>query len=661
MALEAIDPLGTPFAATKQCAAYPRESEGAHWPGWSDLTHLYTTQFVLPAEAKEATTSLRLRSSAGDFSAFYQDESLHSKGGLLVVPYPPKASPRGAPVHLTLVPDSARDGAQGDGTKIQALWISFRAANAVYDCSQYDHCCTIVDDIPAAGIASGTCDLQPPRWQCYEPSGAPWRLGQPVGAVTFLGPLAGSSMADGGSVLIHLEDGADVSTPISNTYVEHPVRDDAGCAAVCAAIQASPTLDLYGRSGGSCASSCQSTCRTEPCSQPQCVGCYQLVDASACVLSGRPRIRSAPGFGPIVVNGFGRVNGRRMMERMQMSGQPVWNAPSAGVLNGYGGSWQRWRTLKDAEQHTRWRIMSGLVELSSRAQPEATGRRYAVDVSELTVGWGPKRGDGTVRLQFVRVPLGGENSIEANNQPARLYDVKTPGTWVDAADGPRITADRSYLGYLYLHTADDNIKVDSSFSLLEHLTLVQGNIGSAIELGTYGIGIRRNTLTSTLVQGVYVHRVTQSGGMDDNLGSLLGSRTCPWGLAIEDVSIRNVFVPRGVGNRIESVVRVGTYGQPSARFQSLTNLDRWYFCSNDWWLDDQVILGPNAHKPAAIFRNVSFSGWNVQVTPRTVSSLYGFHRGAPTVFENVTFDTVQVDRLVLEGVHELPATLFQTA
>ena len=83
-----------------------------------------------------------------------------------------------------------------------------------------------------------------------------------------------------------------------------------------------------------------------------------------------------------------------------------------------------------------------------------------------------------VRLQFVRVPIGGNHSAAANNQPARLYDVKTPGTWVDAADGPRVTADGSYLGYLFLHAGDDNIKVDSSASLFEHLTLVQVRMAS---------------------------------------------------------------------------------------------------------------------------------------------------------------------------------------
>ena len=32
---------------------------------------------------------------------------------------------------------------------------------------------------------------------------------------------------------------------------------------------------------------------------------------------------------------------------------------------------------------------------------------YAVDVSEITVAWGTKRGDGAIRLQFPRVPLDG--------------------------------------------------------------------------------------------------------------------------------------------------------------------------------------------------------------------------------------------------------------
>jgi hypothetical protein len=37
-----------------------------------------------------------------------------------------------------------------------------------------------------------------------------------------------------------------------------------------------------------------------------------------------------------------------------------------------------------------------------------------------------------------------------SNVAARLRDVKTPGTWVGASDGPRVTADGSELSFLYL-------------------------------------------------------------------------------------------------------------------------------------------------------------------------------------------------------------------
>ena len=58
------------------------------------------------------------------------------------------------------------------------------------------------------------------------------------------------------------------------------------------------------------------------------------------------------------------------------------------------------------------------------------------------------------------------------------------GTWVGASDGPRVVADNSSLAFLYLQHADDNLKMDSSYATYRCITLLQGNIGSAIELGT---------------------------------------------------------------------------------------------------------------------------------------------------------------------------------
>ena len=63
---------------------------------------------------------------------------------------------------------------------------------------------------------------------------------------------------------------------------------------------------------------------------------------------------------------------------------------------------------------------------------------------------------------------------------------------VGASDGPPVIIDGSELSFLYLQHADDNLKFFAS--RYSNVTLLQGNIGSAIELGTYGIGIRNNKL-----------------------------------------------------------------------------------------------------------------------------------------------------------------------
>ena len=177
-----------------------------------------------------------------------------------------------------------------------------------------------------------------------------------MGTVSFLAPLAGSSMADGGSVLIHLGDHADVSWPISNScaspppppetisrpqrtpsanscaapfpsavfgmhasrrrYAAHPVTASTGCTTLCTQLLANPTADMWG--GPTCASWCAARCQTEQCTHADCQGCNKPrgVDASRCMLKHKAEIRAAPGFGPITVNGFGRVNGQKVRALM---------------------------------------------------------------------------------------------------------------------------------------------------------------------------------------------------------------------------------------------------------------------------------------------------------------------------------------------------------
>ena len=142
----------------------------------------------------------------------------------------------------------------------------------------------------------------------------------------------------------------------------------------------------------------------------------------------------------------------------------------ASLLQGYGNAVASFKSLADAESHTRWRVMSGLLELSSAAAADPDRGRFAVDISQVSVAWGAKRGDGCIRLQFPRVPMDGGHSVSDSNQAARLYDVKTPGTWVGASDGPRVTADRSVVAFSFNQHSDDNFKVDSSHADLRHIT-----------------------------------------------------------------------------------------------------------------------------------------------------------------------------------------------
>ena len=70
-----------------------------------------------------------------------------------------------------------------------------------------------------------------------------------------------------------------------------------------------------------------------------------------------------------------------MMAGFDYRGQNIWSNPAKGVLNGYGSVVSGFASIADAEAATRWRIMSGLVELSSAG---GAADDFAVDVSQIT-------------------------------------------------------------------------------------------------------------------------------------------------------------------------------------------------------------------------------------------------------------------------------------
>ena len=49
-----------------------------------------------------------------------------------------------------------------------------------------------------------------------------------------------------GGVGVSLDDTADLSVPLSNSYAQHAVHDSAACRALCTAQQARPRASLFG-------------------------------------------------------------------------------------------------------------------------------------------------------------------------------------------------------------------------------------------------------------------------------------------------------------------------------------------------------------------------------------------------------------------------------
>ena len=166
---------------------------------------------------------------------------------------------------------------------------------------------------------------------------------------------------------------------------------------------------------------------------------------------------------------------------------------------------------------------------------------------------------------------------------------------------------------------------------------------------------------------------------------MLGSRTCPWGITLRNISVNNVHVHRlgdnkSGGNRFSSLWAVGTLGTPltthtltthtlithlpntagapfgrqyAHRLKKLSNLDRWFFCSNEWWRgcthggaapDCNIVRQSGL---AASFEGLIFANWTGlgAADGSSASVLYNFAENASTLFTNVVFNTISVTRL----------------
>ena len=258
---------------------------------------------------------------------------------------------------------------------------------------------------------------------------------------------------------------------------------------------------------------------------------------------------TTPVTGKIVIAGSGRINGYALLSETypgKYSDHPNQDT-------------QAWINM------AQYRVNSGLIELSSSYDDGSNGP--AIDIAGITVGFSPKRGDSSVLLNNQNLPmLSVEDAINAtnlpnpgpndgqksaNDYPVQVFDFKMVGNWVDAADGLEVQGHNSYLGYTYLHIADDSMKVSANNLRYEQTTVLQGDVqtGGLINIGSYGTG--RPIANGANVDGVYAHRITHKlgncNGQDNGAvgwcgAALVASPTCQYGNNVKNVKITQLRV-----------------------------------------------------------------------------------------------------------------------
>ena len=254
--------------------------------------------------------------------------------------------------------------------------------------------------------------------------------------------------------------------------------------------------------------------------------------------------------GPIVIAGSGRISGYQLLFKDYNNED----------------NWAKW-------QSAEYLINSGLLSLSSsHGTYDNFAAGAAIDVSGITIGFSPKRGDSSVFLNNQYVPMKNATDLAAdelpiswaanagsnrsNNRPVKVFDFKMVGNWVDAADGLEVQGDGSELTYTYLHVADDSMKVAAENMTYNYTTVLQGDVstGGVIDLGSYGTASSKNSN----VNGVYVHRITHKPVSCSEIGycgaALVAAPTCEFGRDVTDITVKNLWV-NNLGDGINSVNR----------------------------------------------------------------------------------------------------------
>ncbi len=322
------------------------------------------------------------------------------------------------------------------------------------------------------------------------------------------------------------------------------------------------------------------TCRTTFNCQVQLKGQYTL-----------------PVSGPIIISGSGRINGYEMLK-----------TPYVGK---YTDADFRPQALSALATKAEYRVQSGLIELSSSG---STTEGFAIDIAGITVGFSSQRQDSSVLLNNKNLAMAspedvltGNIKIDANNYPVKTFDFKMVGNWAGQSDGVEPQGAGSQLSYTYLHIADDSMKVAARDVRYTQTTVLQGDVstGGVIHIGSYGT--HRESTEGSVVDGVYVHRITHKNVEDDTRpgykgAALVAAQTCEFGNNVEGVKVTNLRV-NDLGNGISSVNKPFNLGLGAS------------FGFDDCGLTTKTFV-----------RNLSFEDFQIYLNPLAKSTI--FNRGA---------------------------------
>jgi hypothetical protein len=217
-----------------------------------------------------------------------------------------------------------------------------------------------------------------------------------------------------------------------------------------------------------------------------------------------------------------------------------------------------------------------------------------------------------------------------------VSDLKVVGNWIDAADGPEIMGQNSTVKSLYLHVNDDSIKVAVNGIKISDVTVLQGDVGGVVDLGSYGDN--RGSISDAVVDGVYVHRITHTTGYDPYNG-LVTTRLCPQkplcdncddplSANLENATVQNLTVNKvGDINTVQRPAAIGVLASYTVSDQSEYKLNGVPgFCS-------RPLSG--GYADSVTINNIQLLNWDVYVAPSEASKLYN---NAPASDGSITYN-----------------------